>query len=88
MKQMKHIKPLNEATNYQFDFEDWDSTDLAGPSVEMSIDNLIDEYKKLIDKEVERFAEVHGIDLLDVKRQAAAAVRKLWIEKINEDLKF
>lgn len=82
----KQTGQINEA--YVFDFEDWDDTDLNGAGMEIAIDNLIAQVKSIIEKEVNLEAAGTGVNILDAKRQAAAAIRQLWIEKINRDLKF
>lgn len=74
--------------NYEFDFEEWDNTDIAGMNAEVEIDNLIGDWKELIKKEVEREAVGTGVDIEDVKRKAAREISRLWIEKIKRDLKF
>lgn len=74
--------------NYQFDFEEWDNTDIAGMNAEVEIDNLIGDWKELIKKEVEKEAVGTGVDIEDVKRKAAREISRLWIEKIKRDLKF
>jgi len=72
---------------YQFDFEDWDNSDIAGSAMEMDIDNLIKETKQLVEKEINNAAVGTGVDIDKVKTQAYRAIRQLWIEKINLDLK-
>lgn len=77
---------INE--KFTFDFEDWDETDLSGMGMELAIDDLIDETRALINKVIEKEAVGMGVDIKDAKIQAAKAIRMLWIEKINRDLKF
>lgn len=72
---------------YQFDFEDWDNSDIAGYAMEMDIDNLIEETKQLVEKEINNAAVGTGVDIDKVKTQAYRAIRQLWIEKINLNLK-
>lgn len=72
---------------YQFDFEDWDNSDIAGSAMEMDIDNLIEETKQLVEKEINNAAVGTGVDIDKVKTQAYRAIRQLWIEKINLNLK-
>lgn len=72
---------------YQFDFEDWDNSDIAGYAMEMNIDNLIEETKQLVEKEINNAAVGTGVDIDKVKTQAYRAIRQLWIEKINLNLK-
>lgn len=56
-----------------FDFEDYDNTDVSGPSMEMMIDELIDEADSLIEK------EVHP----SIQHQARMEIRELWLWKIK-----
>ena len=93
------IKSFNQY-NEAFDFQDWDNTDISGPGMEMSIDNLIEETKNLIEKEVEqihseklrKMNDLVGLyttpNTLKTKQEAAKAIADLWIEKIRTDLKF
>lgn len=73
---------------YNFDFEDWHDSDISGPGCEMEIDNLIEEYKNLITKEIEKEATGTGVDIERAKNQAAKEISSLWIEKIKKDFKF
>ena len=63
----------DEPVDWQDFFEKYDDADLNGPSSEMAIDQLIDEAKSLIAKQV---------DPNDVSA-ARKAISRLWIEKIN-----
>jgi hypothetical protein len=83
-------KPYNhliKETDYKFDFEDWDDSDINGPGAEISIDNLIEEYKKLITKEIEHRYGL-GLKAEMMKNKAAREIAKLWIEKIKRNLRF
>ncbi len=73
---------------YEFDFEDWDGTDISGPVMEIAIDNLIGDVINDINKVIDEAAVGTGIDVTAAKKQVALAVKKLWLEKINRDLKF
>ncbi len=86
MKKFNEFFELNE--KYTFNFQDWADTDLDGAGMEMAIDDLIDETKKIIDSSVKKEAAGMGANVEDAKKQAAKAVKELWIEKINRDLKF
>ena len=72
--------------NHDFDFEDWDDTDLNGPGVEMDIDAYI--AKMELDIRVIIPQEL-GSDLGDDKirhcqQTARGEIGNLWIEKIKE----
>ncbi len=54
-------------------FEKYDDTDLAGPGVEMAIDELIEDIKGLIQKQIPSHDQ----------NAARIAVKKLWKEKID-----
>ena len=73
---------------YDFDFQDWDDTDISGPSMEITIDNLIGDVINMINDVMNKEAAGTGVDILSAKKQAAKAIRDLWIDKINRDLKF
>ncbi len=108
---IKSFKSFNEAkkpyvgkpiinTPTVFDFQDWDMTDISGMGMEITIDNLIEETKALIEKEVEqihssklkKMNDLVGLystpDSLKTKQEAAKAIADLWIEKIKLDLNF
>lgn len=72
---MKHIKKFE--LNEKFNFEDFDETDIAGPSMEIMIDNLIDEAKERIESSIP--PENEGLRI-----QARIAIKQLWHEKIKE----
>lgn len=77
---------FTEAETFDF-FNDWEGTDIEGAYVEKSIDDLINKFKKLIAKEVEkRFGS--GSEAFLAKEKATKAITKLWIAKIKEDLRF
>ncbi len=74
---------------WKFDFQDWDSSDINGAGMEMAIDNLIEDTKAIIVKTIDAGVDdgTIGADIKeDAKRQAAKAIKELWIEKINKDL--
>jgi len=54
-------------------FEKYDDTDLAGPGVEIAIDELIEDYKRLILKDIPQHDQY----------AARIAVKKLWKSKID-----
>lgn len=93
---IKSFKSFNEA----FDFQDWDNTDISGMGMEIVIDNLIEETKALIEKEVEnihsaklkKMNDLVGLysthDSLKTKQEAAKAIADLWIEKIRQEMNF
>jgi hypothetical protein len=56
----------------EFDFENFDDTDLNGPSTEMAIDNLIGEFEEIIKAQVPE--ELHD--------SARTAVKELWKDKL------
>lgn len=87
-KSSKSSKSRKIDETYNFDFEDWQDTDISGPGCEMEIDNLIEEYKNLITKEIEKEATGTGVDIERAKNQAAKEISSLWIEKIKKDFKF
>jgi hypothetical protein len=68
---------MNEDDGYtsssnEFDFEDFDNTDLNGPSAEMVIDDLIGEFEEIIKAQVPE--ELHD--------SARTAVKELWKDKL------
>ena len=65
--------PLPWANKGGFDFEDFQDTNLEGPGVEMSIDNLIADYDQAIKTSVPK----------ELQYSARIAVKKLWLEKIK-----
>lgn len=79
---------LNEV--YNFDFEDWDNSDIAGQGMQMMIDGLIEEVKVRINESIDLEANAigGGVNPEEVKRSAAKAIKQLWIERINSELKF
>lgn len=56
-----------------FDFEDYDNTDVNGMTQEMDIDNLIEEHKEYVKKDVPR-ADWNS---------AWSEIKRLWIDKIK-----
>lgn len=86
-------KPVSEETPvvaeaYQFDFEDWDDTDISGMGMEMAMEQLIEETKALIEKEVDLNLALVPVEMrLQTKKDAAKEIKRLWLHKL-EDLKF
>jgi hypothetical protein len=60
------------SSSNEFDFEDFDNSDLNGPSTEMVIDDLIGEFEQLIKSQVPE--ELHD--------SARTAVKELWKDKL------
>jgi hypothetical protein len=60
------------SSSNEFDFENFDDTDLNGPSTEMVIDDLIGEFEQLIKSQVPE--ELHD--------SARTAVKELWKDKL------
>lgn len=90
---MKYIKLFENfiTEGYDFDFENWTDTDLNGAGAEIEMDELIGEWKEIINKTIDnefKKTPSPGVDPLSTKRAAARAIRQLWIEKINKDLRF
>ena len=65
------------------DFELWDDTDISGPSMQMSITNLIDETISLIKKEV---TAKYGQPNPEMEKKMAQQIASLWTNTINENL--
>lgn len=63
---------LEEKTNWMDFFEVYDNTDLNGPGTEIAIDELINDYKQMIAKEIPE----------EDRYVARIAIKKLWQEKI------
>lgn len=86
-KGKEHVK---ESTNveeaYTFDFEEFMDTDLSGPAVEMSINNLIDEFIDIVNNEIDKEGAGTGANLDAVKKQAYRAIAELWKRNIDEYL--
>lgn len=72
---MKHIKKFE--LNEKFNFEDFDGTDIAGSSMEIMIDNLINEAKERIDSSI-------PLDNEGLRIQARIAIKQLWHDKIKQ----
>lgn len=72
---MKHLKNFN--LNEKFNFEDFDDTDIAGSSMEIMIDNLIEEAKERIESSIP--SDNEGLRI-----QARIAIKQLWHQKIKE----
>jgi len=70
---MKHLKDLK--INEDFDFEDYDDTDLAGMGFEIAIDNLIEDAKNALNKTIP--------DNKLLRMEARIAIKNLWKEKIS-----
>lgn len=74
---MKHIKIYES-----FDWQDYDDTDIAGPLMEIAIDNLIEQTVELLNKEFPN-GKYPDKDRSD----AVKNIKLLWIEKIKSTLK-
>jgi hypothetical protein len=85
---MKHLKKLqlNEEVDFSklnkdaydaFDFEDFDDTDLAGMSLEISIDELIADAQEAINKTIPENYPM-------MRKSARIAIKNLWREKIDK----
>lgn len=72
------INPTDEQ-----DFENWDDTDISGPSMDNSIRMLIDDTIDLIKKEV---ALKYPGGNPKVESQMAKLIAELWTNRINDDL--
>lgn len=86
-RRKKIKKAILAKEGYQFDFEDWDNTDISGMGLEMSIDHLIEETKTAVEREIDNAVAGTGVNVEEVKKSAYTEIRKLWIDKINQDLK-
>ena len=67
------INSLNEEYD-EFDFEDYDDTDLSGPGVQAAMQSLIDEYIDIITNNVSP----------DKEKQAMEEVKRVWFNTIND----
>jgi hypothetical protein len=83
---MKHLKEINinninenETTFYaNFDWENYMETDLNGASIEMMIDQLIEEAKQRINDTIPNTRDNRNL-LFGAK----SAIKKLWKSKID-----
>jgi hypothetical protein len=66
---------LREDIN-EFDFEDFDNTDLNGSSVEIAIDELFGEFQKSIDKVLSANA--------GLKSKARIAIKQMIVDKLKQ----
>jgi hypothetical protein len=66
---------LREDIN-EFDFEDFDNTDLNGASVEMAIDDLFGEFQNSIDKVLSANA--------GLKSKARIAIKQMIVDKLKQ----
>lgn len=64
-----------------FDFEEFHNTDLDGAGVEMSIDNLIQEYIDIVKQTITK--EKYGEHYLKLQRGAIIEIKRLWKQKID-----
>jgi hypothetical protein len=68
-------RSLREDIN-EFDFEDFDNTDLNGPSIEIAIDELFGEFQKSIDKVLSANA--------GLKSKARIAIKQMIVDKLKQ----
>lgn len=86
-KGKEHVKESSNVEEaYTFDFEEFMDTDLSGPAVEMSINNLIDEFIDIVNNEIDKEGAGTGANLDAVKKQAYRAIAELWKRNIDEYL--
>jgi len=74
---MKHLKNLN--INEEFDFENYDDTDLAGMGFEIAIDEMIADAQEAINKTIPNDPKL--------RREARIEIKKLWMSKISQWIK-
>jgi hypothetical protein len=75
MKNLKQFDELNEA----FDWQDFDDTDLAGPSWQGRCEDLVNEFKDTMNKEMPI-----GVFPQHERKQALAALAKLFANAISD----
>lgn len=74
---MKHLKNLN--INEEFDFENYDDTDLAGMGFEIAIDEMIADAQEAINKTIPNDPKL--------RRESRIEIKKLWMSKISQWIK-
>lgn len=70
------VSEVSDNRGVPFDFENYDDTDLSGPSLEMAIVEMIEEAKRAIKKEIPND--------IKLQTQARVAIKKLWQYHLNQ----
>ena len=76
----EQAETISEAPN-RIDWEDLDDTDLAGSSMEMAIDDIIDDTQNRIEEYV---ASAGPGNPRQAKAQIRVLIKKLWLDKISQ----
>jgi hypothetical protein len=80
---MKHLKKINE--NENFDWQEWDDTDIAGAAIQIITEEFINEVNSRLNKSLEFGYEDEFTYRL--RKQAANTLKRYIVNMINDGVK-
>lgn len=85
IRKLEFINEQNYRLSTDFNFEDFDDTDLSGPSAEMAIDTLIEEYINIVKSTITK--EEYGENFYFLRNNAIREIFRLWKDKMHNTIK-